>query len=120
MIIELSDDLAWVDYDIPDSNLPVELVRLESAPPSHGFTSFVRFPRGWQRRVAGSYVSNEEFIVLDGKLEMNGTIYSAGEWVFVPAGAERSNTSTPVGALTVAWFHGPGSVDIRYRRRFGR
>lgn len=67
----------------------------------------MRFPKGWERSSPGSYLSAEEFIVLEGSLEMNGRGFQANDWVYVPDRVTRRNTASPDGALTLASFLGP-------------
>jgi hypothetical protein len=100
--VRLDAPLDWRPFDIPGGSAPVEIVRLHNAQP----TLAVRFPPGWERYQTGSYAASEEFIVVDGSIEMNEEIYAPGSWAFVPAGATRRGTSAPAGALTLARFTG--------------
>jgi len=110
----------WVEQQIPDGSAPVRLHRLRLDRASRASVSLVRFPPGWERTVTGSYAVAEEFVLLSGALEMNGTRHRAGDWVFVPADARRQDTRTPDGALALAWFGGvptwqPGQYDATRR-----
>ena len=68
---------------------------------------FVRFSPGWERRGPVSCAAAEEFVVLDGILELNGLLLGPGSVAHVPAGAVRATTSSTAGCTAVAWFLGP-------------
>ena len=96
-----SDD--WQTVTLPGSNLPVRLRRLHADPETKASVSLVRFPAGWRRPVAGYYSAAEEFVVLDGAIEVIAT-HGPGEYVYLPPRTVRVNTNSPSGALVVAYF----------------
>jgi hypothetical protein len=102
-VVHLDGDLDWIDFEIPESNLPVRLVRL----PSPALTLVVRFPEGWRREAMGRYSVSEEIVFLDGTLEMSRETYRAGDWAYVPAGTTRIATEARSEVLTLARFDGP-------------
>jgi hypothetical protein len=104
----LDDTLDWRTFDIPRADRPVRIVRLHRDE-SEASTLAVRFPAGWTRASSGSYASAEEFVVLEGALEMNGERYSEGTWVFVEARARRFETRVARDTLCVARWSGPAA-----------
>lgn len=68
---------------------------------------FVRFPAGWTRRGPAICAAAEEFVVLDGSIEVNGSLLGPGSVAHVPAGAVRATTTSAAGCTAVAWFLGP-------------
>ncbi|WP_296601403.1 hypothetical protein [Nocardioides sp.] len=65
-----------------------------------------RFPAGFERSVPGGYLAAEEFVVLDGELELEGELFGRGTLSVVPAGYPRTHMRSPQGALVLAWFGG--------------
>ncbi|MGH2812734.1 MAG: hypothetical protein ACRDI1_08500 [Actinomycetota bacterium] len=82
------------------------IARLQEDTASRAFSGLVRFPLGWERPGPGYYEADEEFVVVDGVLEMSGRTYTAGDWVFVPAGSLRERTAARP-ALALVRFFGP-------------
>jgi hypothetical protein len=92
--------------DMPGADMKIRTVRLRGA--SGGWAwSAVRFPPGFSRPGSGWYPADEEVLFLEGRLEMSGEIFRAGDYAFFPAGYLRSATSAPDGALALAWFSDP-------------
>lgn len=96
----------WRTQSIPGATTPVRLWRLRLDRATSATVSVVQFPAGWRRPGVGSYSVAEEFVLLSGGLDMNGRHFAAGDWVFVPPGAERTETFSARGAIAVAWFGG--------------
>jgi hypothetical protein len=95
--------LEWKSASMPGSTQPVQLARLPAA--SDGaFRAFVRFPPGWHRAEAGHYAAAEEFFVLEGALELNGSRWSAGGHAWIPAYRPRRDLGSAPGCLVFAWF----------------
>ena len=92
---------------IPDGRPDVGITRLHLDRGTGATTSLVAFPAGWQRLAAGRYLVGEEFVLLTGTLEISGAVFVAGDYAWIPAGALRTGTLSPDGALTLAWFSGP-------------
>lgn len=99
------DDLGR-SVPMPGANAPVRLRRLHLDRRTLASLSVVRFPAGWVRPVTGHYLVGEEFVVLDGRLELNGALHVRGDWAWLPPRATRSHTATPDGATALAWFSG--------------
>lgn len=68
---------------------------------------FARFSAGWTRRAPVRCTAAEEFVVLDGTLELNGIVLGPASVAHVPVGAVRATTTTTTGCTAVAWFVGP-------------
>lgn len=108
-------DQSWIDLDarvaelastsVPDANLPLATSVLQVDKASSGTCLLVSFPAGWERG-PGSYTCAEHAVVIDGSIELDGTLWDAGSAFFIPAGAQRTRTFSPGGALAIAWFAG--------------
>lgn len=95
----------WREVPMPGANLGFHLTRLDSR--SGAFVVHGHFPAGFVRDVAGGYLVDEEFVVLDGELRLGDATYRRGDLTFIPAGAVRTRMSAPGGATVLAWFGGP-------------
>jgi len=67
-------------------------------------TCIVRYPAGW-RRAAHWVTAHEEFLVLDGAIEINGRRYDRHSYGFLPAGMPRSRASSSEGAVLLTMFY---------------
>jgi hypothetical protein len=101
--ISLQDVDSWLDIQIPGSDRPAAMHVLHSDADTGAAVSLVRFPAGWSRPEAGHYTPAEEFVVLDGALQV-GRTHTAGDYVYLPPRTVRQPSSTEHGALVVAWF----------------
>lgn len=90
---------------MPGADRPIDLVRLDSA--GDTFAILGRFPAGFARPVPGGYAVAEEFLVLDGALELEGTTVEPGALCFIPAHHPRAPMRSPAGCTVLAWFAGP-------------
>jgi len=99
-------EFEWRDVEIPGGTVPVSLVRLAIDRETLVSQSLVQFPPGWARPESGWYSVDEEFLVLEGGLHMSGATYHAGDYALIPAGYLRFASTTPEGALILAWFSG--------------
>jgi hypothetical protein len=74
-------------------------------------TMVVRYPPGWQRTGPECLFAHEEFLVLDGTIEVNGRRYERHAYAFLPAGFVREHASAPGGAvLLTMWYGEPRGV----------
>ncbi|NUU23600.1 MAG: hypothetical protein HOV68_19160 [Streptomycetaceae bacterium] len=96
--------LRWRDFLMPYTSTPVRLAQVRRDAVSGAVTALVRFPPGWSRDVPVVYAADEQFVLLSGELHMNGTVHRPGVRVTVPGGTARSASSTPCGAVALAWF----------------
>jgi Domain of unknown function (DUF4437) len=68
-------------------------------------TCVVRYPAGWSRDSAEHLAAHEEFLVLDGALEINGRLYEKHTYGFLPAGFVRERARTQHGAVLLTMFY---------------
>ncbi len=90
---------------MPGANYPLDLVRLQSVGDTLAILG--RFRPGFERPVAGGYAVAEEFVVLEGTLELEGGIVDQGTLCFIPAHHVRAPMRSPQGCTVLAWFSGP-------------
>ncbi|MGA3564507.1 cupin domain-containing protein [Melissospora conviva] len=103
--LRAEDQGQWLDLTLPGSEPPVRMRRLHADPETKASVSLVRFPAGWRRPGTGWYPVAEEFVVLEGGMEVVGT-HGAGDYVYLPPRAIRAGTASPQGALVLAYFAG--------------
>jgi hypothetical protein len=66
----------------------------------------VRYPAGWQRAGVEVLDAHEEFLVLDGGIEINGRQYRRHSYGFLPAGYPRNSARSVGGAILLDLFYG--------------
>lgn len=66
----------------------------------------IRYPAGWARRETEFMTVDEEFFVLDGAIEINGTVYEGMNYANLPANYERRAAASPKGAVVLTFFSG--------------
>jgi len=96
--------LTWREAPMPGAS-PVGMALLPKLPDG-GFRAFVRFPAGWLRPDVGHYAVAEEFLVLEGELDLNGRTWRRGELAWIPAWQRRRDLGSKGGCLVFAWFGG--------------
>lgn len=69
-------------------------------------TCILRYPAGWTRSTAEYLTTHEEFLVLDGCLEINGRRYERHHYGFLPAGFVRERALSSHGAVLLTMFYG--------------
>jgi hypothetical protein len=69
-------------------------------------TMIVRYPRGWSRTAPERLLAHEEFLVLEGAIEINGRHYETHAYGFLPAGFPRQSARSGHGAVLLTMFHG--------------
>lgn len=72
----------------------------------HSSSRLLRYPAGWSRSTPEYLCTHEEFLVLDGCLEINGHRYERHHYGFLPAGYVRECASSRHGAVLFTMFHG--------------
>jgi hypothetical protein len=102
--LDLAAPPEWRPAPMPGANQPLAVVRLAS--PRDRFSIHGQFPRGFERVVAGGYAAAEEFLVLEGELELEGVLYGRGHLTVVPAAYPRTAMRAPDGCRVLAWFGG--------------
>lgn len=79
--------------------------KLLSRDPGSGACSLLmRYAPGWSREGPEHIVANEEFYVLDGALEMDGHVYPADSYAYLPAGWTRHTMQSPQGCVLLAFY----------------
>jgi hypothetical protein len=69
-------------------------------------TQVVRYPAGWRRTGPEHFATHEEFLVLDGWIEINGRRYDRHAYAFLPAGYVREKARAPEGAVLLTMLYG--------------
>mgnify|MGYP003600070975 FL=1 len=76
----------------------------------------LRYPPGWQRDLTEYSPADEEFYVLEGRIEIDSQIFGADSYAFRPAGFTRRSIQSPEGCVMLAfysrepvWLSGPGN-----------
>ena len=69
-------------------------------------TQVVRYPAGWRRDSPEHLSTHEEFLVLDGWLELNGRRYDRHSYAFLPKGWLRESARAPDGAVLLTMYYG--------------
>lgn len=101
----LKDFSKAVDVPIPDSTASAKMHRLHTWE-SGTSVMIVNFPIGWSRPIDGSYECAEEFIMIEGELQMSGDKFYPGDHAWVPPHSPRIAAFSPEGAVALAWFYG--------------
>jgi hypothetical protein len=96
--------LTWREAPMPGA-APVQMALLPKLGDA-GFRAFVRFPKGWSRPEVGHYAVPEEFVVLEGRLGLNGNTWEKGGHAWIPAFERRRDLGSTTGCLVFAWFGG--------------
>jgi len=68
-------------------------------------TCVVRYPAGWRRERTEYLTAHEEFLVLDGCLDINGRRYDKHTYAFLPAGFTRESAAAEEGAVLLSMFY---------------
>lgn len=84
---------------------PEVAVRTLSRDGETGASSLVvRYPAGWRRTEPELLLSDEEFFVLSGSIEVNGVLYRDLCYGFLPAGHLRHSAASEEGALVLTFY----------------
>lgn len=67
-------------------------------------STMIRWPAGWKRDEPEHLDCDEEFLVLEGALEINGHIYRKHDYAHLPQGYLRKSQSSAKGAVTISFF----------------
>jgi hypothetical protein len=69
-------------------------------------TGIVRYPAGWARSKPEYLTADEEFLVLEGAIEINGLVYRDYCYANLPAGHVRRSATSAGGAVLLSMFSG--------------
>jgi hypothetical protein len=64
----------------------------------------VRYPAGWSRPGTEHLLADEELFVLDGAIEISGTVYGRHCYAHLPAGYLRTDAKTEGGAVVLTFY----------------
>ena len=94
-------------------DLPTGLVvrPLNHDPESGARTLIVDVPVGWENPTPRWHSCDEEFLVLDGELEVGSSRYRKGHYVFRPAGLEHGPTRSEGGCRLLYWHESAFDVQ---------
>jgi len=67
-------------------------------------STMIRWPAGWARTESEHLDCDEEFLVLEGSLEINGKLYRKHDYAHLPSGYLRTNQLCARGAVTISFF----------------
>jgi hypothetical protein len=67
-------------------------------------STLIRYPAGWRRDGANAIEAAEEFYVLDGCLEIDGTRYNHDSYGYFPPKTPHSSIAAPNGAVVLTFF----------------
>ena len=100
-----AQDLPWTKglYAPGRDDVETKILSIDEA--GTDSTCIVRYPAGWERTTAEHMSAHEEFLVLDGALEINGQLYEKHTYGFLPAGFLRERSRTKHGAVLLTMFY---------------
>ncbi len=106
----MAQDIPWDDglYSQARQDVRSKILSIDDA--GTDATVIVEYPAGWERSKPEYLNTHEEFLVLSGELEINGRVYSAQNYAFLPAGFVRESASSKNGATVLTMFYGKPAV----------
>lgn len=118
----MAPSLPWESGFYGEGRADIESKLLSIDEAGSDATCLVRYRAGWSRDGAEYCSCHEEFLVLDGSIEINGRRYDKHCYGFLPAGYPRASASAEQGAVLLTMFYdrpsyrdGPGpGFDERY------
>ncbi|MEW4467821.1 cupin domain-containing protein [Parasphingorhabdus sp. JC815] len=119
-----SQVLPWKRIDAGLARPDAEIKMLSRDPSDGACSTLMRYPAGWSRSGPEHILADEEFYVLDGSLEMDGHVYPADSYAYLPAGWTRHEMSAPNGCVLLAFYNrepvligesGDGSAEMANR-----
>jgi Domain of unknown function (DUF4437) len=78
----------------------------------------VRYPPGWSRTRPECLSAHEEFLVLDGTLQINDQLYERHTYGFLPKGYLRERASSSTGVVLLNLFYGVPEAAAHARPDF--
>ncbi len=96
--------LRWQEDRFPGVREGVQCKVLSEDSVTGACTTIVKYPPGWRRSVSEHLAAEEEFLILDGSLEVNGVSYSRHGYGCLPALSARQHMSSEGGAVVLTMF----------------
>ncbi|MBU3672570.1 MAG: DUF4437 domain-containing protein [Sinobacteraceae bacterium] len=93
-----------------DARPDVECKTLSRDDTDDSASCIVRYPAGWQRSTVEQLACHEEFLVLDGAIEINGRLYEKHTYAFLPAGYRRERARVRHGCVLLDLFYATPSL----------
>ena len=100
-----SQMLPWQRIGAGLARPDAEYKMLSRNPESGACSALMRYPSGWSRLGPEQILADEEFFVLDGSLEMDGELYEADSYAFLPAGWNRNSMASKNGCVLIAFYN---------------
>ncbi len=107
-----SQSLPWQAAELPLPGAAVEFKRLSEDAGSGAASLLVRYPAGY-RLPAGALAVDEEFLVLDGALEIGDRVYGPFAYAHWPAGYRAGERHSPEGAIVLTFYSATPAPAIR-------
>ena len=101
-----AQDIPWQSGFWTGDRPEVETRTLSVEDDGSAATVLVRYPAGWRADGVEHLDALEEFLVLDGELEINGIVYGPQGYAALPARYPRRTQSAPGGAVVLSMLHG--------------
>ena len=106
----MAQDMPWLDglYSGARPEVRCKVLSIDDA--GTDATTIVGYPAGWRAAGPEHLTCLEEFLVLEGALEIDGTVYGPHNYGCFPAGYVRAAAAAPDGATVLTMFHGAPQV----------
>ncbi len=101
-----SQELPWTTGLSGNARPDVEAKTLSYDSASGAATLLLHYPAGWSRTTPHYLETDEELLVLDGSLEINGRTYGPYCYANLPKGYARESTRSTGGAVVLTMFDG--------------
>jgi hypothetical protein len=114
-----SQHLPWQREDLGGMRPGVDIRQLSADQESGACSLLVRYPAGW-KCVAGPLAVDDEFLVLEGSLEIGEREYAPMTYAHLPAGFDAGARGSRHGAVVLEFFSGrpaPGRRDAGFDER---
>lgn len=111
-----SQQLPWQSGDLGGARPGVQFKQLSVDADNGACSLLVRYPAGW-RGAGGPLAVDDEFLVLEGSLEIGDRDYAQLSYAHLPAGFDPGAWRSPDGAVALEFFSGrpaPGNPGSDY------
>jgi hypothetical protein len=100
-----SQRLPWQAGNLGDARAGVEVRQLSADRDTGACSLLVRYPAGWHG-AGGALAVDDEFLVLEGSLEIAEREYAQMSYAHLPAGFDAGAWSSRHGAIVIEFFSG--------------